>query len=414
MQTPQTPTEQSCPPTFEEHAKHVIQNMRTSLAELLSAVGANPTRSQDMARRLGVNKNLAWKISKIVGEDDPFAVPANIPGRSGVNIFIKSVEKAGAPTRAVASARQAFEAFEQLIDLHSGDRETLTMMLGSLTRAGQQERDETHRRIAFRGNCAIWGVQAHAQLCVNFIAPSKDNEEMVDLAWLSGLVDFRRLRQEACWAMASARKIADDGTVLPVDTITAIDPNQSGDHKAPLLSEFCSKPTPEVRIVPGPDGLIRYELVEGPVGNTAALSCIIGLHGRSFMRRWRAENDTIGEHAARLYTPTECLIHDLFVHEELDYAMGPSIHLYSQMPGGPMYPASGRDVGMLPLRETVHEVSGPAEVVTPELPDYHRMLSAVVTQLGWDAGKFRGFRLKMRYPPIPTLAVFRYDLTDRP
>ncbi len=394
---------------FEDHVKKVLQAVRVSLVDLISSVGADPLHSQDMARRFGLNKNMCWKISKIIREEDLFAAVPHIPGKSGSGIFLRSMNKAGAPKRVVQSFREAIAEFDEMVRTHSGDRATLDMMLGNVTREGQKEREEAHRRLAFQGNSATWGVQARAQLCVNVIAPSHD-ENLVDLAWLSGLVDFRRLRHDVPWAMASARKVADDGAVMPVGTIEAIDPEYVGDDKAPLLSEFCSSPLPKVRVVPGPDGLIRYELSEGPVGNTAALSCMIGLHGRAFVRRTRAENDTLGEHAARLYTPVETLIHDFFIHEELEYAMNPSVHLYSMMPGGPAYPTSGRDAGKLPLADTVNEIGNPTEAITPSIPHYRRMLGSVIDRLGWDAKRFRGFRLTMRYPPIPAIAIFRYEL----
>lgn len=396
---------------FEQHFKTSLNAVRKALADLVRTVGADPVQPQDIARQFGLNKNLTWKISRLIREPDPFAVASLIPGKSGMSIFLRSFRKAGAPETALESVREAVAEFDRMVDLHSGDRDTLEVMLRGLTSSRQKERDESHRKVAFKGNSALWGVQARVQICVNFIVPSND-PNMVDLAWISGLIDFRRLRHDACWAMASARKIDDDGSVLPIGTIEPVDPRFAGASAAPLLADFCSKPLPEIRVIPGPDGLIRYELTEGPIGNTAALSCVIGLIGRRFVRRTRIETDTMGEHLARLYTPVEFLIHDLFIHRDLAYAMNPSIHLYGQMPGGPIYPASGRDRGMLPLHETVHEVGGPTDVVTPELPRYREMLHSVVERAGWQANEFTGFRFAMRYPPIPTIALFRYLLEE--
>jgi len=125
--------------------------------------------------------------------------------------------------------------------------------------------------------------------------------------------------------------------------------------------------------------------------------------------------NTLGEHIARLSTPSEILIHDLIVHEDLDYAFSPDISLYNQLPSAPEYPASGRDQGLLPVHEKVIELGrGPAGLTTVELPQYKSMIQAVHERLGWNADQFHGFRFKMRYPPIPAMAVLRYDLTERP
>ncbi len=283
-------------------------------------------------------------------------------------------------------------------------------MVGHLSGEIDVARAEAERKLAFRGNSAIWGVQARMQLCVNVIFPS-DDPQWADLVWISGLVDFRRLRGDVSWTIASARKADDSGTVLPLGEIQPLDSNFADGVSAPLLGGWCSQPTPEVRVANGSDGLVRYQLVEGPIGNTAAATCVIGILGRRFVRRTRVDNDTIGEHNVRLYTPVEHVVHDLFVHKDLDHALNPAAYLYSQLPNLPSYPDGGRTQGLLPLPENVQRLGfGPPDIVLPELPQYRRMTDSVVRQAGWDLKDFHGFRLRMRFPPIPTLAVLRYEL----
>lgn len=396
---------------FEAHAAQVVARVRTAISETLAALEINAGKPQDASRKLNLDKNLTWKICRLVRDANPLAAIPLIPGRAGLNILIDAFAKAEAPAELIARVREATDEFDRMVELHSGNRDTLEMMLGNLTDAGQQERDEAHRKLSFRGNSATWGAQARVQLCTNVIAPGSD-PDMADLAWMSGLIDFRRLRREATWAMAAARKTTDDGTPLPVGEIRAIDPAFDGDDKAPLLGDFCSKPLPEIRINLGRDGVTRYELVEGPVGNTASATCIIGLYGRNFVRRRQSSDDTIGEHYARLYTPAEVLIHDLFVHRDLTYAMAPEILIYSQLPGTPNYPTAGRDRGLLSVSDPVIELGGPRDVVTTELPAYGRMLRSVFERLNWKPEEFRGFRFRLRYPPIPTLALWRYALPE--
>ena len=206
----------------------------------------------------------------------------------------------------------------------------------------------------------------------------------------------------------------DDGSLMSLGPIEPIDHAFNGGETAPLLGDFCSKPLPEIRTVSGPESMLRFELVEGEVGNTAATTGIIGLFGRNFVNRYRKANDTLGEHFARLSTPTEMMIHDLFVHKDLESALSPKIHLYSQLPGGPVYPQSGRDRGEIPVYDKVIELGkGPRDIVTPEVPRYRRMVQSVYDRLGWVADEFYGFRVKMRYPPIPSLAVLRYELPEK-
>lgn len=400
------------PAPFESQLETAIARIRLGLADVLNSVGADATRPQEMARRLGLHRGLTWKISKILRERDPAAVVPLIPGKSGLTILFNSLRKAGADHAVIDRALQAFSEFRIVRDVHAGDRETLEIMLGNLagSAAESQQHLETQRKFAFRGNSATWGVQARVQLCVNFIAPGQ-NSDHADLAWLSGLVDFRRLRRDATWPMASTRLVDDSGTELPIGTIESIDLNHDRKTAAPLFEPFCSSPLPKLRIRKVAGGQILYELEEGPIGSTAGATCIIGIIGRSFFRRTAAPGDTLGEHTARLYTPCELLIHDLFVHRDLVFAMNPEVHLYSQLPINPPYPTGGRDADQLPLAERVQSLgAGPPIVLTPELPQYHSMIDAVFHRAGWNPRDFHGFRLQVRYPPIPTAAVFRYPL----
>jgi hypothetical protein len=314
----------------------------------------------------------------------------------------------------VAAVRLALKEYDRMVELHAGDRTTLEMMLGNLTRDGEQQRNESHRKLSYLGNSATYGVQARVQLTVNIIAPSHV-EDKVDLAWLCGLVDFRRLRYNIPWAVAMARKFETNGSSLDVGTIEPLDPDYADPGVAPLMGKFCSDPTPEVRAVQTSNDMLRFEIMDGPLGNTAASTCIVGLFGRAFITRYRYDTNVLGEHIARLSTPSEYLIHDLFVHEDLAYAFSPRISLYNQLPSAPEYPVSGRDQGLLPAEEKVVELGkGPSGLMTVEIPEYRSMVEGVYDRLGWEAGRFHGFRFKMRYPPIPALAVLRYDLTERP
>ncbi|MBK8269691.1 MAG: hypothetical protein IPK83_15905 [Planctomycetes bacterium] len=415
MTTPTTTKKRKRPeaPVFEAHANVAFARVRSAFADLLTSVDADPTKPQDVARQFRLNKNLTWKISKIIRESDPGSVGPYVPGKAGLNIFLDSLKKAGAPGRADSRGAEALDEFEKMQDIHAGSRETLEMMLGNMaTGAEAQQQLEAQRKLSFRGNSAVWGIRARIQICANFIAPGKD-PSFVDLGWLSGLVDFRRLRRDATWAVSSTRKVNDRGELLPLGDIESIDLRFDPETSAPLMGDYCSDPTPELKLEVGADGLMRYKLVEGPIGNTAATTCIMGILGRGFVRRCQVAGDTLGEHITRLYTPAESLIHDLFVHKDLSYALSPSIHLYSQLPIDMPYPTENRNAAQLPLWERIQFLGAkPPVVLTPEYPKYRMMIQSVFDRAGWDPTDFHGFRFTMKYPPIPAVAVFRYPLPE--
>lgn len=401
------------PQEFEDHSRLVMGMVRTAFSELLSSLGLNPARPQDISRQLNLNKNLTWKISRILKEHDPAAGFPFVPGKSALTILLEAFKKAGAPVQALTKVRHAFGELENLIETHAGDRETFEMMIAGLAQSSdRQQLAEAQRKHSFKGNSATWGVQAKVQICTNFIAPGTDKRK-ADLAWLSGLIGFWRLRRDVTWAMAAARKTGDDGTAVPEGEIHALDPDYDHDGAVPLFGDFCSQPLPEIHTDRNADGMTRYELAEGSIGNAATTTCIIGLFGRNFVARRRATNDTRGEHFVRLYTPVETLFHDLFVHKDLSYALYPQILLYSQMPGGPVFPLANREKGQLSIFDPIIKLGAcPPDTVTSEIPFYPAMIGSVFSRMGWNANDFHGFRFRLRYPPIPTVALWRYDLPD--
>jgi hypothetical protein len=382
------------------------------MAEVLGSVGTDATRPQLMARHLGLDKNLAWKVSRIVTDDDLLSTVLHLPGRPGIQILLSALQRIGASPAAMQSVSTALAELDDVVKTHCGDRSTLQIMLGHLNRENQISHDEAIRKKAFLGNSAIWGVQARARLCADFLAPSRESDSMLDMAFLSGLVDFRRLRPNTPWAVATVRRYAEDGTPMLHPQFEPIDLGV-GAGEVPLVRELCSQPLPPVSVIPGPNSM-RFEIGDGPIGNTANLSCVTGWIVRSAMSRYRTPEDTYGEYHCALTTPSEIAIIDFFVHRSIGFPLPPSVHMYSQLPGGPVYPMCGRDQGELPMRETLISLGSPPDVVTPEFPAYRKLAQMVTERLGWPLNEFVGYRLKIRYPPIPTVSLFRHEIPPAP
>lgn len=393
---------------FQAHARAVVRSLRGSFSEVLTAVGADPQDHQSISRALGLNKNLAWKISKIVQAHDPTVALEQMPGAAGIKIFLRSVERAGVDQAMVQAAREAITGYEQLIAVHSGDRATLEMMGCELSPARQQ-RDEHHRKLLFQGASYVWGVQARVNLKVGIVGPGS-GPGLLDFASINGLIDFRRIRGDVAWVMATRQSRNDDGTEMATSASEPIDPAASP-GMPPLMTEFCSRPLPELRrVVYG--SVTSFELVEGPVGNTGALTCIFGAIQRH-IPYYRTPTNELGEHSAVCDIPAELLILDVFFHEQFTFAV-PEPFLYSEL-GAPPYPGRGRERHRLPLNEPLQDLgAGPLPLATPEVPRYNQMVQAAFERTGWDPAQFRGFRIKIAYPACPTALVLRYRLPEAP
>ena len=397
-------------PPFEEHFAHVLEDLRGSLTELYLATGADPEDPQGVSRKLDFHRNLAWKLTRIMRATDAGGVLQYLPGAAGLELVVKAFAKAGAPSPLLEAVTRAQGEFESMVEMHAGDRATLELMLDSSGLGDHADPLEASRKLAFRGNSGIWGIQARTRLRVAFVAPNPEDPAMLDLAQVSGLIDLRRFRSQAAWPLFNRAGFNDDGTprgagAEPIDT-------GLGERADTMLwNEFCSEPSPEVRVVPTPLGA-RYELIGDRVGNCGRTTYVYGGVSRRFAPRYLDELNTRGEFYADINAPTENLLFDLIVHRDLAAEMAPEVEVLlrdatdsSHNPGGATIPCTEklRRLGSVPPR-----------VTTPLVPRYGEIVAGVYQRMGWDPGSFRALRFEMKCPPLPSTVRLRYELPARP
>ncbi|MBX3357707.1 MAG: hypothetical protein KF745_04690 [Phycisphaeraceae bacterium] len=397
---------------FVIEARSVAQQVRRALAESLAAIGCDAAKPPGVSRQLGLDKTLAWKLCRIVTEEDPCGAIAMLPGRGGVKIVLESLRNAGAPDESVIAVQDALAGFDRMVEAHAGDRETLEMMLGVRNSRATAKRIEAFRKSGFQANSAIWGVQARVQVSLHVMAPSAGPGDAVSMATICGLADFRRLRPDVPWSAATLRRW---GSIAPEQqSFGPIDPSVGLDE-SPLLAQYCSDPLPQLRQERERDGTVRFVLEEGPVGNTAAATVVFGWRHEAVASKYESHPGEFGEHVVTIVTPVESLVHDLLVHRSLDFAMNPTAHFYSQLPGGPRYPEHGLNAGLLPVPVEVTDLgSSPPDTTTTELPHYREMAEAATKSLGYSLDEFQGYRMRVKYPPMPTMAILRHSLLRKP
>lgn len=397
-------------PSFPTHARTVVHAVRGAFVEVLAAVGADAQDPQSIGQSLGLNRNLAWKISKIIQTDDPSVALNQMPGPGGIRIFLRSGERAGASLALIQTARDAIRDYEELIRVHSGDRATLQMMGSGLSEAGRRRRDEQHRKHLFQGGSYVWGAQARVSRKIGVVVPGA-SPEFLDFASINALVDFRRIRSDVAWTMASRQSKHDDGSPMTPSGYEPLDPGGAGPDGAPLMTAFCSRPAPELRRVDD-ERTTTFELVEGPVGNTGALTCVVGTVQRGIPCFRTPENDW-AEYSAICDIPAEFLVLDLLIHERLSFASGPETDLFSEL--HPAHPNAAMTRNRLPLNEPLQELGqGPLAPATPDLPGYTRLMETVFARLGHEPAAFRGYRIKIAYPAHPAALRIRYRLPENP
>jgi hypothetical protein len=394
---------------FEEDLTESFQDLRRALVQILGAVGANCAASGDMARQFGLSRNLTWKLAKVLGSSDLYSALAHLPGDEGIEILVKAFRNAGAPGDLLKNLENAREQFARVIEVHSGDRATLDLILDSMggSGPGAAERLEQSRKHAFRGNSGIWGVQTRVRSTTVFAAPSRGDASMIDTALVGGVVDFRRLRPGVQWPLFRPRFYHDDGTPIPLAANEeAIDPAHEHSGGPKLIGEYCSENLPEIQVQPRRRGCV-YVLGDGPVGKTGTFTCFFGTISRGSASRRRTGRDQYADLFSQVTMPAELLQFDLIVHQDLEFLMSAR----ALMVGSAESDEPGLEALSLPLEESPVEISGrPPLLASPHIPRYDELVDTVFARAGWNQREFRALRFIMKFPPMHATAVLRAEL----
>lgn len=393
--------------SFEEDCRTAVGSVRASILGLLRALDADPTRPQQLASRFKLDKSLTWKISRALQANDAFAAALALPGASGVGLLFDALKRKGGPAELIEQGRRAIDEFEQMVERHAGDRETMRVMLECL--CGDQDALELGRRQAFRGASGIWGLQCQVRMVSQFIAPSESSEEMLDLMLVAGWIKFRRLRSIGRWPFMDVQQLDDNHA-----------PNRRAARSQPLgdpadeggwvLRQFCSGPMPSVHTRDIPGGF-RLEFGDGPVGRTGEFNCFAGYLLRGAVPRYRSAGDERADVMSGIALPTDTHLLDLFVHTSMTEVVAPTLRHFARLPQD----IDASDPShQLPIVAAIHDLGRHPIVATPLASDYESIVAAALARAKWNLADFRCFRVVYRYPPTISTIVLSYPLPTRP
>ena len=394
-----------------EDTRQAIQRLRSALIELFGSIDANPASPQDVARRCGLNKNLTWKLSRVISAQDDFACLNHLPGQQGLHLAIEAFEKAGASQDVLDRARAAVELFGANLAEHADDRDHLELTLESMGLFERETATESGRELAYRGNGMIWGVQVRTRLALTFLGPSREGPDLADSVVVLGFVRFRRLRANARWRLFS-RGLTDDTGEKPkfLYKHEVLDPGADPNHGS-VLREFCSPNAPKLEVEYGGSPGMEFYLPGGQVGNKATFDIYRGDIVRN-LPMTKSPGNEVGFYASSITLPTQDLIFDVIVHRDLEVPV-PTVRAYGFPQGGPDNPSIQVPANEVHMVERVQELVGsPPALATPLVPQISRIADRIYTQMGWDRSKFVGYRLHAKYPPLSTRIVMQWPLRE--
>lgn len=387
-----------------------FQELRARLADLFVAVQVDPTQTRETARKLGLNRGLVWRLTRVVRATDVAAAVSDVPGRASMARFIAACRERGAPEHELDAISHAIARFERLTSACSGDRKTLAMLMSNRSDSLDSGEQERARRKLFEGGCTVWGVQAAVRFVSVFLFPAPDDPSMMDVGHVTGYVGFRRMRAIP-WPLSFEAVMSRRGDMIQFEK-APLDPTGATEGSLQLIPRFCDPPDPAI-VVSTIGNVKRFELAEGPVGNAGLATVVFGTYLRHLIPRAQSADHQFASFNVLLCTPVERLIFDMFVHRDIHLDGIPETNLCDRLTHP--HPPADDDVYRLamPCAEQPFALGrGASGALTPHIPFYPRLVEFVCQRVGHPAEAFRGSRFEMTYPPIPTAPSRRFPLAD--
>lgn len=398
--------------TFESALDAAIATLRSALRELNASVQADPLRPQVVSRRFGLNKNLTWKVMRILeSKESPEAV-SMLPGPSGIEIYLRAFEKAKASALHTAAVRAALANLDAVTRSHIGGRHELDTVLDGLRRDSQLEQS---RRMAFRGLSGVFGVQAKLRLTAQIIAPAAvpNSTDLFDFFLVVGLIGLQRTRPVKGLPLFRVTKISSpltQATDLQMQPLLPCDGTDS--RQAWILREFTTIDASGVRAREEARNSL-VELDAGPIGKGGAGDICFGARIDGAVTTHRTEGDARTEFATAIRVPSEAIVTDLFVPRAMRDAAQAEAALYGILSGPLPQDPTDREKARLPITTNItwHDVNDEA-LALDAFPRYGELVRTTFAVAKHDPREFVCMRVQLDYPPCPSEIIVGWDLSE--
>jgi len=394
-------------PSLQEECQITVERLRASLIDLYASVGADPETPQDVSRTFKLNASLTWNISKLIKAPDGLTAVPHVPGAKSLERVLAATKAHGAPDRAIQNVRDAVAEFEQMIEVHVGDRPTLDLIIDGLGASSGDALINSRKR-SFQGDSGIYGIQAKCCMGCFFVAPNPDDSTMLDLVEIRGYFGVRRLRADVRQPLFIQRNMSNENQEFVTSAWTPL----SNDSKSIILPEYHNEGDPEFEVIEVQDGSDLYVL-PGQLGNRGKFDCVIADKLVNGVGRYKCGADETGEFGITPTMPTEQMIFDIIAHRDTDFVLRSENYLYAPSMTRIERQNHWENARQLPMMGRPFELAGsPPAVATPLIPKYPELLKKVFDSLGWNPTDFRGSRFEMKYPPLGAALNRRFTLPE--
>ncbi|HYD01393.1 MAG TPA: hypothetical protein VEB22_09225 [Phycisphaerales bacterium] len=391
----------------------VVGRMLATSGEALLGSLRSPVRtSSDLIKAAGVNKDIASRFLSALSKRDPMAVAYYMPGVESLRRLSRGAKSRSGDALAIKTFDAAISAFEEFLQDELGGRHALDAMASAWLPEARERFEFASRQMAFRASANLRGLECRTLVNAGLIAPGADADRY-DAVALQGLIGIQRLRPAVSLTVATYDRRGDTAG-RPNFTIDGR-PIAGEELPHELLPAFSRGEPLDLRVVRRGSSA-AFQLVGTALGASAAGDSFFGVYSPGLFRRWARFPGDRAAHMEVLEVPTQRLVLDVLLHEDVWPGRDPELLLYETCVRGTASvnePARNPDrVDMLDTARLIGRGVDCCRVA--ETPRYLDLLHWTCEQRGWDQSKFRVYRCDARYPVVGVQYTMAFGLPERP
>jgi len=389
---------------LESRISAVGTRLRTSVLQVLDALGVSGQGPQGIAKELGLDKVLMSRLLKATRSLDPIAVAHHAPGPEPLRRFYRAARRRGAGSDLIATGEQVVNDFHMLIREEFGDRSTLDAMLSSWLPQARQEFELRRKQSAFKAMSQLKGVSARLEFGTVLLHPASDGDR-IDIVWIVGMFGIQRCRPGAQIKLATRRQTAREGHREP----TTLDGRSVSDLDGLRLDRFCHDSPAELQVKQVGE-TVHYLLAGEGVGKKSVFDLLFAEVNLAEIPRHPAPGRR-GYVFAEVSTPSQRLLFDVLVHEDVYRGVTPELLIYDTAFDGVVdVNDPAREIDRLDIVETLQQLgSGLQQLRAPDVPQHLELLRHVFDSMQWNPDDFRSYRSAIDYPLYGSQVVVAFD-----
>ena len=397
---------------LRRRAEETGEGLRTSIETLLVELGKRGMRDQRAIQgALKLSQSAISRIISSVRSGDSLATLSSIPGPEALRQMVKGASSSGVDRDCVQKVEDAVADLEKFLDSEIGDRGTLEAVLSDWVHESRATFELRHKAAGFKAMSALRGVRADMVLSGAIIHPSASSPDIYDTIAIDALLGCRRIRPSGVLRLFGSHPSPEGARF----TVTNLGGAPIAAMPDMLLPEFSTVPVDSIRTTHHGQ-FFETTVTELPLGKglEPGEDLICAQMYRGLHRARRGDGPPSSGIGGWAEPPAEYFLVDALLHEDVWPDAKPELRVYDTAVRGMTHPDDqARQGDRLDLLESVQSLgTGPEAFRIPEFARYPELVRSLCATLGWDAGKLRGYRCKVRYPIYGSQINLAFALRD--